>query len=207
MIELVDTHCHVHFSDYSLDADEVIAAAIGAGVTRMICVGCTLGDSKLGVKMTARHKSIWASVGVHPHEAKFYVKNDKALQQLRDLASTPRVVAVGEIGLDYYYNHSPKQDQQALLRYQLEIAQEYKLPAIFHVRESFDDFFANEPFLTAKDVFHSSEELRFYALGQTKTNRKLFVAFTIRDRKIRVISIRDMKKKERFVYERLEKDS
>ena len=70
-----------------------------------------------------------------------------------------------------------------------------------------EEVFANEPFLTAKDVLHSSEELRFYALGQTKTNRKLFVAFTIRDRKIRVISIRDMKKKERFVYERLEKDS
>ena len=70
-----------------------------------------------------------------------------------------------------------------------------------------EEVFANESFVTAEDLKHSSSEQRFYGLGQTKTNRKLFVVFTIRDRKIRVISIRDMKKKERLAYERLEKDS
>lgn len=70
-----------------------------------------------------------------------------------------------------------------------------------------EEVFSNEPFITAKDVKHSSAEQRFYGLGRTKTSRKLFVAFTIRDRKVRVISIRDMKKKERLAYERLEKDS
>lgn len=142
MTEFVDTHQHVHFPDYELDADEVIKAALGAGVTRMICVGCTLADSKLGVEMAARHKSIWASIGVHPHEAKFYVENEKSLQELRDLAVKPKVVAIGEIGLDYYYNHSEPEEQKALFRYQLELAQEHDLPVIFHVREAFDDFFA-----------------------------------------------------------------
>jgi uncharacterized DUF497 family protein len=70
-----------------------------------------------------------------------------------------------------------------------------------------EEVFANEPFVTTEDTKHSSVEQRFYGLGRTKTNRKLFVAFTVRDRKIRVISIRDMKKKERLEYERLEKDS
>lgn len=70
-----------------------------------------------------------------------------------------------------------------------------------------EEFFANEPFVTAEDVKHSSIEQRFYGLGRTKTNRKLFVAFTVRDRKVRVISICDMKKKERLTYERLEKNS
>jgi uncharacterized DUF497 family protein len=70
-----------------------------------------------------------------------------------------------------------------------------------------EEIFANEPFITVENVKHSSAEQRFHGLGRTKTNRKLFVAFTIRDKKVRVISIRDMKKKERIAYERLEKDS
>ena len=156
MTEFVDTHCHVHFSDYGLDADEVIRGAIDTDVTRMICVGCTLADSKRGVEMAAKHKSIWASIGVHPHEANFYVENEKALQELRDLAGQPRVVAVGEIGLDYYYNHSSKEDQEAMLRYQLELALEHDLPVIFHVREAFDDFFAIfDEFTGLKGVVHS----------------------------------------------------
>ncbi len=142
MAEFVDTHCHVHFPDYELNAETVISEALASGVTRMICVGCTLTDSELGVEMASRHKSIWASIGIHPHEAKLYTENPKALQQLRDLAKKPRAVAVGEVGLDYYYNYSPKQDQARMLRYQLELAVEHDLPVILHVREAFDDFFA-----------------------------------------------------------------
>lgn len=70
-----------------------------------------------------------------------------------------------------------------------------------------EEVFVNDPFIVSEDAKHSEQEQRFYGLGQTKTNRRLFVAFTIRDKKIRVISIRDMKKKERSIYERLEKDS
>lgn len=156
MNELVDTHCHVHFPDYELDADQVIADAIDAGVTRMICVGCTLADSKLGVEMATKHRSIWASIGIHPHEAKLYVGDEKALQEFRDLASKPRVVAIGEIGLDYYYGHSPKEDQAEMLRFQLTVAQEHDLPVIFHVRDAFDDFFAIlDDFEGIRGVIHS----------------------------------------------------
>lgn len=142
MNEFVDTHCHVHFPDYELDADHVISEAIDSGVTRMICVGCTLEDSKLAIEAAAKHSSIWASIGIHPHESKQYLENDVARQQFRALATRPRVVAIGEIGLDYYYNHSSKTDQKEMFRFQLTVAQEYQLPVIFHVREAFDDFFA-----------------------------------------------------------------
>ena len=106
----------------------------------MICVGCTLADSELGIALAGRHKDIWASIGLHPHEAKEYVHDHQALQQFRDLASRPKVIAVGEIGLDYFYGHSNKEDQAKMLRFQLDIAQEYKLPVIFHVRDAFEDF-------------------------------------------------------------------
>lgn len=134
-LEFVDTHCHIHFPDYELEEDVVIAQAIEAGVTRMMCVGCTLEDSKLAVTMAARNKRVWASIGLHPHEAKHYVNNEHALQEFHALASKSRVVAVGEIGLDYYYGHSDASDQKALLRYQLTVAQEHNLPVIFHVRD------------------------------------------------------------------------
>lgn len=140
MIELVDTHCHIHFPDYGLDPDEVISAATRAGVTRLMCVGCTLSDSRLAIEMAARHENIWASIGLHPHEGVGYVSDHRALQQFRDLAIKPKVVAIGETGLDYYYNHSPKEDQEKLLRFQLELALQHNLPLIFHVRDAFSDF-------------------------------------------------------------------
>ncbi len=156
MNEFVDTHCHVQFDDYELDADQVIADAIDAGVTRMICVGCSLKDSKQAIEFAARHRSIWASVGVHPHEARLYIENEKALQEFRDLASQPRVVAIGEIGLDYYYEHSSQEEQAEMLRFQLTIAQEHDLPVIFHVRDAFDDFFAIlDDFEGIRGVIHS----------------------------------------------------
>ncbi len=139
-MELVDTHCHIHFPDYALDPEEVLHAARSKGVKRAICVGCTLTDSKLGVAFARRHKNVWASVGIHPHESSVYVNDHIALQQLRELATADKVVAVGEIGLDYHYMHSPKADQKKLLRFQLDIAAEHGLPAIFHIREAFDDF-------------------------------------------------------------------
>ncbi len=156
MIELVDTHTHIHFPDYELDPEEVIIAAQKDGVTRLVCVGCTLKDSELAIDMAVRHDKIWASIGLHPHEAKDYVNDDVLLQQFRDLASNPKVVAIGECGLDYYYEHSSKEDQEKILRFQLTLAQEYDLPLIFHVREAFDDFFAIlDDFEGTRGVVHS----------------------------------------------------
>lgn len=139
-MQFVDTHCHIHFPDYELDPEEVIAAATADGVTRLLCVGCTLTDSRLAVEMAAKHPNIWASIGLHPHEGKEYVHNLEALNSFHALASKAKVVAIGETGLDYYYQHSSKEDQKKLLHFQLDVAVEHDLPLIFHIRDAFRDF-------------------------------------------------------------------
>jgi TatD DNase family protein len=139
-MQLFDTHCHVHFADYGLDPDAVLATAVADGVTRVLCVGCTLEDSQAGIAFAKHRDNVWATIGLHPHEGAVYVHDPKALQQFRELASKPKVVAIGETGLDYYYKHSSPDDQQKLLRFQLDLAVEHKLPLIFHVRDAFADF-------------------------------------------------------------------
>ncbi len=139
-MQLIDTHCHIHFRDYGLDPEVVLEAARADDVTHLLCVGCTLVDSEDGVEFAAQHDDVWAAIGLHPHEAREYVGNDEALQKFRSLADKPKVVAVGEIGLDYYYKHSSPDEQKQLLRWQLDLAQEHNLPVIFHVREAFADF-------------------------------------------------------------------
>lgn len=138
--EFFDTHCHIQFGDYPIDISEVMRGAAEANVSRMIAVGCTLPDSKSAPLFAARYDNVWASIGLHPHEGSEYADDKLALQQFRELANKPKVVAIGECGLDYYYENSPKEDQKKLLRFQLALAQEHKLPLIFHVRDAFDDF-------------------------------------------------------------------
>lgn len=139
-MKFVDTHCHIHSSDYGLDPIKVINNAKKAGVTRLICVGCTLEDSKLGIKLASKFDKIYASIGIHPHEAKHYVGNKVKLDQFSGLLTNSKIVAIGECGLDYFYNHSPKADQIEILEYQLELATKHGLPVIFHVRDAFADF-------------------------------------------------------------------
>jgi len=163
VLDLIDTHCHIHFPDYELDPEEVIANASQLGVTKLLCVGCTLEDSKLAIKMASKHENIWATIGLHPHEAKEYVRNNVKLADFHDLAASPRVVAIGEAGLDYHYNHSPREDQIKLLRFQLDIAVEHKLPLIFHVREAFEDFW---------QIFDEYKDIRgvVHSFSSTKQN-------------------------------------
>jgi TatD DNase family protein len=156
MTEFVDTHCHVQFTDYPLDTQLVVDEAQRAGVTRLLCVGCRLEDSQAAVKLAQQDERCWASIGLHPHEAKHYVGNTQALEAFTDLARQPRVVAIGECGLDYYYTHSPKADQIKILEYQLDLAKNHNLPVIFHVRDAFDDFWPIfDNFTGIKGVIHS----------------------------------------------------
>lgn len=154
-MELVDTHCHIQSAGPGegeratrelwakapeLTADAMIEKAAQAGVTRLICVGCDLADSRLAVNFVQDRPQCWASIGIHPHEAQHYAGQPARLEEFAALASKPKVVAIGECGLDYYYEHSPKAAQELALRYQLELAVKCQLPLIFHVREAFDDF-------------------------------------------------------------------
>ncbi len=139
-MEFIDTHCHIHSTDYGLAADAAIRVAVADGVDKIICVGENLEDSTLAVAFARQRRGCWASVGIHPHEAQKYVDNPAALNTLAGLATQPKVVAIGETGLDYFYAHSSKADQEKILRFQIELALKHNLPLIFHVREAFADF-------------------------------------------------------------------
>lgn len=139
-MDFLDSHCHIHSADYQLDLMQVIEDATSVGVKQLLCVGCDLADSQLAVGLANKHENIWATIGIHPHESDNYVHDHHALQQFRDLASSPKVVAVGETGLDYYYNHSTAENQKKMLRFQMDLAKQHSLPMVFHIREAFDDF-------------------------------------------------------------------
>lgn len=154
-----DTHAHIHFPDYGLDASAVWEESQAAGVGGMISVGCTVKDSRLAIEFSRKHKNSWAAVGVHPHEATEFLADPNAkieLEELLENAAEDKVVAVGEIGLDYYYENSNKADQIEMLEYQIGLAEKYGLPVIFHVRDAFADFWPIfDRFNVKKAVIHS----------------------------------------------------
>ncbi len=153
-MQLIDTHCHIHSSSFPLDAEKTYQEAIAAGVTKLICVGTDAEDSKLAAEWALEHEKSWASVGVHPHEAKHGVGGIEPL--LKDAQLMPKIVAVGETGLDYHYTHSPKDRQIMALEAQLQLAQTYNLPVIFHMRNASEDFWpAFSQFHGIKGVMHS----------------------------------------------------
>ncbi len=135
---LVDTHCHVHSGDYELDAGAVVAAASTTGVTKLIVVGTDETDSKVAIDFASSRENVWASVGLHPHDAKL---GQKTYNKLTKLVNKD-VAAIGECGLDYYYSHSDKKDQASALHFQMSLASEHGLPMIFHVRDAFEDFWS-----------------------------------------------------------------
>ena len=170
-MQFVDTHCHIHEATASLEGDElmhskwhkagltdpgqIIANAEKKGVHKLICVGTTLADSRLAVTLAQQQPKCWASIGIHPHESEDHNSNEH-LEAFATLAQERKVVAIGECGLDYFYENSPKKHQQELLEFQLDLAQKHQLPLIFHVREAFDDFFAIlDHFEGVRGVIHS----------------------------------------------------
>lgn len=158
-LQFFDTHAHIHFPDYGLDAEEVWQAALKEGVSGMIAVGCRLDDSKGAIEFARGREGVWAAIGVHPHEAHEFLAqtgSKQALDVLFDNIQADKVVAVGEIGLDYYYRHSNKAEQAELLEFQLGLAEEHDLAVICHVRDAFDDFWPIfDRFSIKKAVIHS----------------------------------------------------
>jgi TatD DNase family protein len=146
----VDTHCHIHEPEYSLPVEEVLLKAQQAGVNRMVVVGTSLESSQQAIEFAEQHEGVVASIGVHPHDT----KDGYAIAGLAD--SSKKIAAVGEIGLDYYYGHSPKAVQREALRAQLAVAVKHGLPVIFHVRDAFDDFWPIfDEFSGVRGVLHS----------------------------------------------------
>lgn len=152
-MEFIDTHCHIHSADYPMNSDEVIDKAIESGVSKLICVGTDENDSEQAVFFAQKHQNIWATVGLHPHDAKL---GQSAYRKLESLVGQTKVIAVGECGLDYYYNNSAKSDQEAALRFQIELALAHNLPLIFHIRDAFEQFWPIfDDYQGVKGVVHS----------------------------------------------------
>lgn len=134
---LIDSHAHLDMKDFDEDRDEVLDRAARAGVVRVLNPGFNLESSRRSVSLARAHDRVFAAVGVHPHDARSHGMEDEPLYHA--WTEEPRVVAVGEIGLDYYRDLSPRDVQQAVFRRFIGIAREVRKPIIVHVREAYDD--------------------------------------------------------------------
>jgi TatD DNase family protein len=134
---MVDSHCHLDFRDYDSNRREIVKRALDTGVHTLINIGTDLESSKKSLRLTEEFQCMYASVGLHPHDAKIF--SDTMETQMSRLLRHDKAVAVGEIGLDYYRDLSPRKTQRRVFIRQLEMAVEHKLPVIIHTRESFND--------------------------------------------------------------------
>lgn len=136
----VDSHCHIDGEQFDGDRDEIVKRANDAGVKLMLTVGTGNphdGEIERAVKAAEKYENVFASVGVHPHDAKLY--DDAAETHLIELAKRKKTIAWGEIGLDYYYDHSPREVQREVFRQQIKTAKSLDLPVIIHSREADDE--------------------------------------------------------------------
>ena len=139
MAGLTDTHAHLQFDAFAGQVPALLHRAAEAGVEKIITVGVDTADSRKAVELAATYEQVWATVGVHPHEA---AEGEQAGTYLRGLAARRKVVAIGECGFDFYRSQTSPEAQEATLRMQIELALELGLPLIFHVREAFERFCA-----------------------------------------------------------------
>jgi len=140
-MEFIDTHCHIYYDKYQNDISDVINRAKNKNIKHIICVGVDLESSEKSIILSDQYESVFATVGYHPHESKSAV--DNYLYKMLELLKHPKAVAIGEIGLDYYYKHSDKKTQIKVFREQLELAKDLDMPVIIHNRESDKDLYDN----------------------------------------------------------------
>ncbi|MCF7856813.1 TatD family hydrolase [Candidatus Gracilibacteria bacterium] len=152
-MHLVDTHCHLDFPELQKDFDEVLARAHSAGVKKFINPGVGIEESRKAVQLSSEHENIFAAVGIHPHEADSV--DEKILAELEVLAQNSKVVAIGEIGLDFFKLRNSKEIQIAAFEKQLGLAQKLDLPLIVHAREADAEIFKIlDKFPSLRGVLH-----------------------------------------------------
>ena len=143
-MHLIDTHCHIYYDKYH-DVDEVINRALENNISKIICVGVDIESSNKSIELAEKYDMVYATAGYHPHESKD--TNSNYLKELESLLIHDKVVALGEIGLDFFYNHSDKNTQIKVFKEQLELSKSLNMPCIIHNRES-----DNELILSIKDI-------------------------------------------------------
>lgn len=134
---LIDTHCHLDFPQFIADRDEVVERAKAVGVGAIINIGSTLRRSRDVVELAFKYPHFYASIGIHPHDAKSF--DQEAFEELASLACQDKVVAIGEVGLDYFRNLSPMDDQVKVFEKFIELADSRRLPLVVHCRQAQDD--------------------------------------------------------------------
>lgn len=155
-MKLIDTHCHLCHGRLRQDADGAIQRALEAGIVAMVCAASDLAESKAALGIARDHPQVTCLAGVHPHDAK--TVDDETLRQIGDLVEKDRNVALGEIGLDYHYDFSPREDQQRVFAAQLELADQRGKKIVIHTREALDDtlaILAESGFDATRAAFHS----------------------------------------------------
>ncbi len=161
----IDSHAHLNDPAFENDLEQVINNALEAGIKAILVPGFDLGSSIKAVELAAQHQMLWAAVGVHPHDAKTW--DQVTVNHLEQLLVEPKVVAVGEIGLDYHYNYSSKEDQLKAFIEQINIAKQYNKPIVIHNREANHDTFetlAGEKVSKSGGVMHCFSGSREMAL-------------------------------------------
>lgn len=164
---LFDTHCHL---DMLPETPGVLGRMAEAGVDRCVTIGVDLASSEWSVVCASQYEQVWATVGLHPHDAKDSMP--ELLARLEELAASPRVVGIGEAGLDYHYDNSPRDAQRAAFRAQIQMAHRVGKALVIHSREAWEDTFAilEEEGMPARTVFHcfsggTAEASRAVAMG------------------------------------------
>jgi TatD DNase family protein len=136
---LIDSHCHLDYAPMSPDVSGTLARAHAAGVEQCVTIGCSPKSMAVAVELARDHAHVFASVGIHPHEARHL--DDAMLEQIEQLAAAPgeKVVAIGETGLDYHYDFSPREDQVIAFGRQIDLAKRLDLPLVLHIRDAHAD--------------------------------------------------------------------
>ncbi|WP_135077658.1 TatD family hydrolase [Terasakiella sp. SH-1] len=160
---LVDTHCHLDFPDFKDDFDQVLANAKDAGVGTMVTICTYVTRFEQVLDIAKQHDNIFCTVGIHPHNAE--TEPEVSVEDLTKMASHPKVIGFGETGLDYFYEHSPRETQQAQFKTHIQAARELGLPVIIHTREAeadtlaiIEEEMAKEPFSGLIHCFSASKE-------------------------------------------------
>ncbi len=150
-MSLVDSHCHLDDEKFDADRAQVIERALAAGVDTMMAIG-TGGELDVAIRQAERYPFIYATIGVHPHDAAKATPDTFA--RLRELVAHPKVLAIGEIGLDYHYDFSPRDVQRSVFERQLELAAEFGKPIVIHTREAWEDTMAQVTSLPHGGIMH-----------------------------------------------------
>ena len=138
-MQLIDSHCHLNLSAFNDDVDAVVQRAHAAGVEKMIVIGINIADSIKAIELAHQYPGIYATIGIHPHDSKN--ANKAGYERFKALATDPKVVAYGEIGLDFYRDHSPKPVQRREFARQLNLAGELGLPVVIHDRDAHQEVY------------------------------------------------------------------